>query len=106
MLNIAYLPCLLGGLRIFSTDGAASSVSLIVNGNLDCLEAENVSFRIGIDQTFLARKLSVDKSFCTLSSPTFSGIIRPDRKTVTDSVSGRLSNNKIAEYLHDKDGML
>ena len=81
-------------------------ISLIIHGNLDCLEAENVAYRIGSDQTFLVRKLS-SESFVSLYSalpPVF--LIISDLYPKHNEIFVQLCTNIIVEFMHIKDGMV
>ena len=109
--NITYLPAFInptgqGDVAQTGKTDVGSSISFIMRGGLDCLEAENVSFRIGSNQTFLARKLVVERYDSILSAVSSSSCIILPALLLSNLILGQLNPLKIVSFLHLKDGMI
>ena len=90
------------------TDRVDSSIpiSLFIRGNLDCLEAENVAYRIGSDQTFLARKLS-SQSFIALFAVILTFYLNISYlKSKYNENFVQLCSSRITGFMRKKDGMI
>lgn len=85
---------------------ASIPVSLYIHGNLDCLEAENVAYRIGSNQTFLLRKLSSESFvslYCALTVVNFN---ISDLYPIYNEIYEQLCTSRITKFMRTKDGMI
>ena len=113
LISMAVLPIFIG---INSTDSisvsqsgktdSSPSLGLVIFNTLDYLAAENYYYQIGSGQTFQSRKLVGNKSFALSSELPYANSNIQYNALSSDEIYGQLSSNKIAEFLHSKDGML
>lgn len=85
---------------------ASIPVSLFIHGNLDSLEAENVAYRIGSDQTFLVRKLSSESFISLFLEITLIFFSISNLYPINNQISEHLSTIKITKFMRTKDGMI
>ena len=111
--NIACLPVFQNADSFSASDSASHDrvdanipVSLVIHGNLDSLEAENVAYRIGSDQTFLIRRLSSDRFVSLFSSITLVILSILYLYPLYNKIFEHLCSARIAEFIHAKDGMI
>lgn len=111
--NIACLPSFFSN-DIISASSAAHSdavdasvpISFFIHGNLDCLDAENVAYRVGSDQTFLVRKLSSESFVSLYSALPASVFIISYLYPLYNEIFIQLCTIKIIGFMQAKDGMV
>lgn len=109
--NIACLPSY-QSTEIISVSSQPDSVetsfplSMFVHNNLDCLEAENVSYRIGSDQKFLSRKLSSQNFFSVYSALSSICLSTSYLRLGNNELYVQPCSGKIADFMRLKDGMV
>ncbi|PKM73730.1 MAG: hypothetical protein CVU91_01370 [Firmicutes bacterium HGW-Firmicutes-16] len=85
---------------------SSNPISLIIHGNLDCLEAENVAYRIGFNQNILARKQS-SHSFIALFAALLAVILDISYLFPKyNKLFVQLCSSKITIFMRTKDGMV